>query len=130
MIHYTEPIQAVLLMVFFLAIGLLIDIQYIWANLGTVLMLVFFVAVLKTALNIALIRALGETWPRAFLSAVLLAQLGEFALLLAAQGLAVAAICGSGHPPLVAVTVFQLVVSPVWPEGATRLHLVPRLGPP
>src|SRR3546814_14449371 len=84
-------------MVFFLAIGLLIDIQYIWANLGTVLMLVFFVAVLKTALNIALIRALGATWPRAFLSAVLLAQLGEFSFILAAQGLAVAAIAGGSE---------------------------------
>lgn len=128
MIHYTEPIQAVLLMVFFLTIGLLIDIQYIWANLGTVLMLVFFVAVLKTALNIVLIRALGETWPRAFLSAVLLAQLGEFSFILAAQGLAVAAIGGEGHRLLVAVTVLSLVMSPVWLEAARRLHRVALLG--
>src|SRR3546814_2010574 len=96
MIHYTEPIQAVLLMVFFLTIGLLIDIQYIWANLGTVLMLVFFFAVLKTALTIAFIRSLGETWPRAFLSAVLLAQLGAFSFILAAQGPALAPIGGEG----------------------------------
>jgi CPA2 family monovalent cation:H+ antiporter-2 len=128
MIHYTEPIQAVLLMVFFLTIGLLIDIQYIWANLGTVVMLVFFVAVLKTALNIALIRALGETWPRAFLSAVLLAQLGEFSFILAAQGLAVAAIDWESHRLLVAVTVLSLMVSPVWLEAARRLHRIALLG--
>ncbi len=128
MIHYTEPIQTVLLMVFFLAIGLLIDIQYIWANLGTVLMLVFFVAVLKTALNIGLIRAMGETWPRAFLSSVLLAQLGEFSFILAAQGLAVAAIDWESHRLLVAVTVISLLVSPVWLEAARRLHRIALLG--
>ncbi len=128
MIHYTEPIQAVLLMVFFLTIGLLIDIDYIWANLGTVVMLVFFVAILKTALNIGLIRALGETWPRAFLSSVLLAQLGEFSFILAAQGLAVAAIDWESHRLLVAVTVLSLMVSPVWLEAARRLHRIALLG--
>jgi len=128
MIHYTEPIQAILLMVFFLTIGLLIDIQYIWANLGTVVMLVLFVAVLKTALNIGLIRATGETWPRAFLSAVLLAQLGEFSFILAAQGLAVAAIDWESHRLLVAVTVLSLMVSPVWLEAARRLHRIALLG--
>jgi CPA2 family monovalent cation:H+ antiporter-2 len=128
MMHYTEPIQAVLLMVFFLTIGLLIDIGYIWDNLGTVVMLVFFVAILKTALNIGLIRALGETWPRAFLSSVLLAQLGEFSFILAAQGLAVAAIDWESHRLLVAVTVLSLLVSPVWLEVARRLHRIALLG--
>mgnify|MGYP003700519559 CR=1 FL=1 len=128
MIHYTEPIQAVLLMVFFLTIGLLIDIQYIWANLGIVVMLVFFVAVLKTGLNIGLLRALGETWPRAFLSSVLLAQLGEFSFILAAQGLAVAAVDWESHRLLVAVTVLSLMVSPVWLEAARRLHRIALLG--
>ena len=128
MIHYTAPIQAVLLMVFFLTIGLLIDVAYIWANLGTVVMLVFFVAVLKTALNIGLMRALGETWPRAFLSAVLLAQLGEFSFILAAQGLAVAAIDWESHRLLVAVTVLSLMMSPVWLEAARRLHRIALLG--
>ncbi|MEQ8355071.1 MAG: cation:proton antiporter [Kiloniellaceae bacterium] len=128
MMHYTEPIQAVLLMVFFLTIGLLIDVGYIWDNLGIVVMLVFFVAILKTALNIGLIRALGETWPRAFLSSVLLAQLGEFSFILAAQGLAVGAIDWESHRLLVAVTVLSLMVSPVWLEAARRLHRIALLG--
>lgn len=128
MIHYTEPIQAVLLMVFFLTIGLLIDVGYIWDNFGTVVSLVFFVAILKTGLNIGLIRALGETWPRAFLSSVLLAQLGEFSFILAAQGLAVAAIDWESHRLVVAVTVLSLMVSPVWLEAARRLHRIALLG--
>jgi CPA2 family monovalent cation:H+ antiporter-2 len=59
---------------------------------------------------------------------VLLAQLGEFSFILAAQGLAVAAIDWESHRLLVAVTVLSLMVSPVWLEAARRLHRITLLG--
>ena len=112
MIHHTGPIQAVLLMVFFLSIGLLLDFAYIWSNLGTVVAIVFFVAVLKTALNVVFIRVMGQPWPRAFLSGALLAQLGEFSFVLAALGLSAGAIDDESHRLILAVTVLSLLVSP------------------
>ncbi|MFQ5774481.1 MAG: cation:proton antiporter [Kiloniellaceae bacterium] len=128
MIHHTLPIQAVLLMVFFLSIGLLIDFRYIWNNLGTVLSIVAFVAVLKTALNIGFIRLLGEPWPRAFLAGALLAQLGEFSFVLAALGLSAGAVSDAAYRLIVAVTVFSLLGSPFWLESARRLHRITLLG--
>jgi CPA2 family monovalent cation:H+ antiporter-2 len=56
MVRVTHPIQSVLMMVFFLSIGLLIDLTYVWENIGTVLMLLFLVTVFKTVLNIAILR--------------------------------------------------------------------------
>jgi CPA2 family monovalent cation:H+ antiporter-2 len=128
MIHHTGPIQAVLLMVFFLSIGLLLDFAYIWSNLGTVVAIVFFVAVLKTALNVVFIRVMGQPWPRAFLSGALLAQLGEFSFVLAALGLSAGAIDDASHRLIVAVTVLSLMVSPFWLGTARRLHGVMLLG--
>ena len=128
MLRVTGPVQSLLLMVFFLSIGLLIDIDYILDNFWTVFFIVFFVAVFKTALNIGLIRALGETWPRAFLSGVLLAQLGEFSFVLAALGLSVGAVSDDDHRLLVAVTVTSLLLSPLWLEAARRIHRVALLG--
>ena len=128
MIHHTAPIQAVLLMVFFLSIGLLLDFSYIWDNLGTVALIVFFVAVLKTALNIVFIRLLDRDWRRAFLSGALLAQLGEFSFVLAALGLGAGVISDQGHRLVVAVTVLSLLISPFWLETARRLHRMARLG--
>ncbi|WP_420345190.1 cation:proton antiporter [Pelagibius sp.] len=128
MMHYTAPIQSVLLMVFFLTIGLLMDLGYIWENLGTVVLIVTFVAILKTALNIVVIRAMGETWPRAFLSGVMLAQLGEFSFILAALGLTAGVISPEEHRLLVAVTVLSLIGSPIWLEAARRLHRIALLG--
>jgi len=128
MIHHTGPIQAVLLMVFFLSIGLLLDFAYIWSNLGTVVAIVFFVAVLKTALNVVFIRVMGQPWPRAFLSGALLAQLGEFSFVLAALGLGAGAIDDASHRLIVAVTVLSLLASPFWLATARRLHGVALLG--
>ncbi|MFQ6018494.1 MAG: cation:proton antiporter [Kiloniellaceae bacterium] len=127
MIHHTAPIQSVLLMAFFLSIGLLVDFKYIWHNLGAVLLTVAFVAVLKTALNIGFIRLLGEDWPRAFLSGALLAQLGEFSFVLAALGLSGGVISDEAHRLIVAVTVLSLLGSPFWLETARRLHRIARL---
>jgi len=128
MIHHTVPIQAILLMVFFLSIGLLVDFVYIWDNLATVLLIVAFVAIFKTGLNILVIGFLGQPWPRAILAGALLAQLGEFSFILAALGLATGAIADETHRLIVSVTVLSLLGSPFWLETARRLHRVALLG--
>ncbi len=81
-----QPVKSVLLMVFFLSIGLLLDFAFIWKNLGTVLLLLLLVTVFKTALNISALRLLRQDWPSAFLAGVALAQIGEFSFLLAETG--------------------------------------------
>lgn len=124
MLRHSQPIQAILLMVFFLSIGLLIDLRFVWDNLATFLVVIFFVAVLKTALNIGLLRALGEPWPRAYLSGVLLAQMGEFSFILAALGHSVGAISWENHRFLVSVTALSLVTAPLWMTLARRLNRI------
>ncbi len=128
MIHHTASIQSVLLMVFFLSIGLLIDLRFTLENLGTVLALVAFIAIFKTALNILVIRMLGESWPRAFLAGALLAQIGEFSFILAAIGVSAGSVSPEIHKLIVSVTVLSLATSPFWLEIARRLHRVLLLG--
>ena len=128
MMRNTAPIQSVLLMVFFLSIGLLLDLRYIWDNIWAVLIIVTFVAGFKTVLNIILIKLLGENWPRAFLSGAVLAQLGEFSFVLAALALSTGTINDDSHRLLVSVTVISLLGSPFWLETARRLHRVVLLG--
>ena len=115
-----RPIESILVMVFFLSIGLLIDFGFIWANLGKVLVLLVVVTLFKTALNIAIFRYLKESWPRALLGGVLISQLGEFAFLLAGTGLAVGAIGPEESKLVIAVTVLSLCLSPIWLATARR----------
>jgi CPA2 family monovalent cation:H+ antiporter-2 len=122
--HAAKPIEGLLMMVFFLSVGLLIDLNFIWANIGQVLSWLAVVTVVKTMLNIALFRLLGEAWPRAFLAGVLLGQIGEFSFLLAALGGSVGIVPPDQAPLLVAVIALSLLISPLWLGAARRLRRI------
>lgn len=124
----TLPIQGVLLMAFFLSIGMLLDLKFIWDNLGQVLLLLLVVTIGKSAMNVGIMRALGEPWPRAWLGGVVLGQIGEFSFVLAALGLAVAAIDADGYRMFVAVIALSLVISPIWFDSARRLQRIAATG--
>jgi len=117
-----RPIESILMMVFFLSIGLLIDLAYIWDNLGTVVLLFFLAAGFKTALNVGVLRALGQTWLHAFLAGVMLAQIGEFSFLLALTGVQSGLITPEDGRLVVSVTVLSLALSPLWVVTARRLR--------
>ena len=121
MIRSTRPIQSVLMMVFFLSIGLLIDLKFIWDNIGTVLLLLALVTVLKTALNIGLLHFLREPWPHAFVAGVMLAQIGEFSFVLGQTAIKGGLINEPEVRLIVSVTAFSLLVSPLWMLTARRL---------
>lgn len=123
-----EPLQAVLLMVFFLSIGLLLDFKFIWKHLGQVLTLLLMVTVFKTMLNIGALRLLRLDWRSAFFAGVALAQVGEFSFLLAEVGKAGKLITSNETKLVVAVTVLSLVLSPFWLFTMRRLHRVAEAG--
>lgn len=124
MLAVIQPIQSVLVMVFFLSIGLLIDLRFMWNNIGTVLLLLVLVTLFKTALNVGIFRLLRESWPRAFLGGLLTSQIGEFSFLLTAAGLSVAAIRPDQSKLIVSVTVLSLSLSPFWLAAARRFQRI------
>lgn len=116
-----RPVQSILIMIFFLSIGLLIDLPFVWANIGEVMLIIFCVIVVKTLLNIGILMLLREPWLHAFLSGVLLAQIGEFSFLLGATGRNLELISEDEFKLVVTVTAFSLIASPVWLIAARRL---------
>ncbi len=115
-------IVTMVMMVFFLSIGLLIDLNYIIANWEKVLMVLVTVTLLKTTVNVAILHFLGEPWDRAFRSGVVMGQIGEFSFILAATGLAVKVLTPDNYRLLIAVIALSLLISPMWLAIARRLH--------
>ncbi|MEQ9640383.1 MAG: cation:proton antiporter [Alphaproteobacteria bacterium] len=115
------PIQGVLLMVFFLSIGLLLDLDYVIANWAQVLILLVAVTLLKTGLNVGILRMLGEPWPRAWLAGVVLGQIGEFSFVLVAAGAAVYAVDWEAQRLINTVIALSLMTSPFWLFTARRM---------
>ncbi len=116
-----QPIESVLVMVFFLSIGLLIDFDFIFDNLGAVLSVLFLVVVFKTAVNIILLRLVGEPWPHALIVGILLAQIGEFSFVLGQTGLSVGLISDDVFRLILSVAALSLAITPLWMLVARRL---------
>jgi len=121
MVRSTMPIQSVLMVVFFLSIGLLIDLKFIWENLGTVLLLLLTVTLIKTAVNIGILKLLREPWPHAFVAGIMLAQIGEFSLIISQVAQDRSIINKEAGQLIVAVIAFSLLMSPLWIAIARRL---------
>lgn len=117
-----KPIESILMMAFFLSIGLLIDLPFLWENLGVVVLLWLFITVFKTALNTAVLHLLGERWQVAFLSSAVLAQIGEFSFVLGGAAMNHWIIGTDIHRMIVAVTVLSLVSSPLYLATARRIQ--------
>ena len=116
-----EPVQAVLLMVFFLSIGLLINLGFLFDNIGLVLGIWLFVTVFKTGLNVLALKIQGESIQNAFLASLAIGQLGEFTFVLAGPAMDAAIIDDEIYRLVVAVTVLSLMTSPVYVDLSRRL---------
>ncbi len=116
------------MMAFFLSIGLLIDLAYIWENLSLVLTLFVVVAVFKTILNVAVLGYLGQPWQQAFIAGVLISQIGEFSFLLSVVGVEAGVISRDESRIVVSVTVMSLALSPILVFTARRLRVLAQYG--
>ncbi|HEY4135650.1 MAG TPA: cation:proton antiporter [Alphaproteobacteria bacterium] len=128
MAEATRPIQSILMMVFFLSIGLLIDLGFIRDNIGAVLLWLLVVTLFKTVLNIGILRMLGTPWNRAFLAGTVMGQIGEFSFVIAGSAAANELVTPEGHRMAVAIIALSLVVSPLWMVMARRLDDAAAIG--
>jgi len=124
MLNTVMPIQSILMMVFFLSIGLLIDLSLVWANLGVVVVMLLVATVGKTLVNLAVFAALRLPWAQALLTALVLSQVGEFSFLLGSIGLSRDVISTEEFRIIITVTALSLAVSPLWMGAVRRLHRV------
>ncbi|MFT5182861.1 MAG: CPA2 family monovalent cation:H+ antiporter-2, partial [Alphaproteobacteria bacterium] len=124
MLDMVKPIQSILMMVFFLSIGLLIDFSLVWANFGLVVAMLLIATVGKTLVNLAVFSALRLPWAQALLTALVLSQVGEFSFLLGSVGLNRGVIEIDEFRIIITVTALSLAVSPLWMGAVRRLHRV------
>jgi len=128
MLRSIRPIQSILLMVFFLSVGLLIDLKFIAANALLVALILGAIVIAKTVLNMGVLRLAGEPWMHAAITGILLAQIGEFSFVLGEFGLEKGIVTPREGNLIVAVTALSLVIGPVWLLTARRLLRIGILG--
>jgi len=124
----TRPIQSVLLVVFFLSVGLLIDVAFFFENLGTLIVVFILATIAKGLINIIAVRIAGQPWEQSVLVGVTLGQIGEFAFVIASVGFTVNAIDSEGYKIAVAVIALSLMLGPAWVVLERRLRAAEDLG--
>lgn len=121
---HTKPIFDVMIMVFFLSIGLLIDLQFLKENWAVVLLLLFLTMLIKTIVNISVLRWLGMERKEAYVTGAVLGQVGEFSFILAAMGLSAHTIQEESYKYVVAIISLSLLVTPLWLYLVKRFKLL------
>ncbi|HXS06657.1 MAG TPA: cation:proton antiporter [Rhizomicrobium sp.] len=117
-----QPVQSILLFVFFLSIGLLIDLNYLVAQAWVILFALIVVTGGKTFLNWLLLMLAGESFGTAVEASLFLSPVGEFSFVIASAGVAVGVLTEAGHKLAIAVIAMSLLVSPVWFLMARLFH--------
>ncbi|MFC6285787.1 cation:proton antiporter [Nocardioides sp. GCM10027113] len=119
------PLQIIFSAVFFVSVGMLLDLGFLVSNLPLVLGLAAAVLLLKTATTFAALLPTGVGWRQAVAAALLLGQIGEFSFVLLTvgddAGLSPAGLGDDGFQAVVATTVLLMVATPALAAAGDRL---------
>ena len=99
---------------FFISIGLLIDLNFLLKNFVLVLFLVFIIYTINTYINSFILRLLGNNLRESIYAGSLLSQIGEFSFLLVAMGLQEGIITNFAYQVTIEVIALTLLLSPFW----------------
>ena len=117
-----QPVQSILLFVFFLSVGLLIDLNYLVQQVWVIGAALVVVTGGKTVLNFILLTLAGEKFGTAFEASLFLSPVGEFSFVIAGAGLAAGALSAEGHKLAIAVIAMSLLASPIFFLFARLMH--------
>ncbi|MBQ9441223.1 MAG: cation:proton antiporter [Alphaproteobacteria bacterium] len=109
-----KPIQSVLLMVFFLSVGLMFDLKFLFQNWFIVLISLILVTTWKIFFNAIILRMFSIELAKATSIGIILAQLGEFSLVLATVATQSGIIGVYGQKLIVCITALSLSISPLF----------------
>jgi glutathione-regulated potassium-efflux system protein KefB len=107
-----EPFRSILLGLFFLSVGMLLDLRLIADQPVLVLGLAVGVIATKSILIGGLARAFGNNWPRSIRLGLLLSQAGEFGFVLFAQATSAQIIAPEAASLFSAVVTLSMVATP------------------
>ncbi|MCA9403595.1 MAG: cation:proton antiporter [Candidatus Omnitrophica bacterium] len=103
-----------LMALFFLSVGMLIDMAFVRAHIPELLLLTGIALVTNTFINAGILRVLGRSKAESLYGGALLAQISEFSFVLAAIGRQSGIISPYSYNMTIALISITLMVSPWW----------------
>lgn len=106
--------RIVFVALFFVSVGMLIDLGFLVDNLGVVTIMVLLAFVTNNFINAIIVRLLGESWHDSLYTGAILAQIGEFSFILGATAYFTGLIAEHTYQLVISTISVTLIVSPFW----------------
>jgi len=107
-----SPFRDILLGLFFISVGMLLNLQQIFSNLGLVLLILVAFILLKAAIVTLVIRLMQYETGVAIRTGLILAQAGEFSFVILALGVEQKLISGPALQLILAASLLSMVIAP------------------
>jgi CPA2 family monovalent cation:H+ antiporter-2 len=112
--HRLEPFKVVFVALFFVSIGMLINLPFIWNNLIEIITIVLIVFFVNSLVMAVLFRLFRHDWHSALYAGALLSQIGEFGFVLALTGKTMHFVSDYTYQLTLSIIAFTLLLSPMW----------------
>jgi CPA2 family monovalent cation:H+ antiporter-2 len=106
------PFRDIFTSFFFISVGMLVDINFVWANIWLVLFFIVIVIVAKAIFATAAPLALGYPLRTAVLAGLSLAQVGEFSFIIAQGSMAAGILPESTYQMFLAIALITMALTP------------------
>ena len=106
------PFRAVFSGIFFISIGMLLDVSVVMTEFGVLVALLAILFALKIALAAVSVLAVGGMTSTALISGLSLAQVGEFSILLASEGLRLGLFREGDYQYFLSAAVLSMMATP------------------
>lgn len=121
-IHVTlESFYIFFVAIFFVSVGMALNLKFLLENWGVILFLVGLVFILNTAVNTGMMPMLGETWKDSLLGGAMLAQVGEFSFIILSVGEKTGIVTEFTYQTILSLITLTLILSPAWITVFKRL---------
>ncbi|MBI5186753.1 MAG: cation:proton antiporter [Nitrospinae bacterium] len=115
------PFRDSLLPLFFISVGMLVDVSYLFSNMGKVLSLFLLIVLVKAALAQIVLMALRYPFRQTIMISLALAQAGEFAFILLMEGKGHGLIDEGQYQTLLSAIVLSMLAAPFLMDKAASI---------
>lgn len=110
---YILPFKEIFTSIFFISIGMLMDINFLWANLGEIIILTIMSMIIQAFLAFWAAKALKVTAKTALLVGLSICQIGEFAFILAKSGTDIGLMPIELYQYFLSTSVLSMAIAPI-----------------
>ena len=118
-------LKVIFVALFFISVGMLINVHFLWDNLFVILSLVIIILLANNLINTLIMRSFKMSWHDSIYAGALLSQIGEFSFVIGNLAYFNEIITDHGYQLIIAVISLTLLLSPIWINLSKRLTKYP-----